>query len=101
MAVLIDKINTRYGTNFTEMDKVLMQKENDYAGQQKWLDYAKHNDRKTFMLLFKKDFSEMAAKRYEQNEDFFVKMFNSPEVMKEVMETVGAVLYERLKRKRE
>ena len=40
----------------------------------------------------------MAAKRYEQNEEFFVKMFNNPDVMKEVMETVGAVLYERLKR---
>ena len=98
LTVLIDKINDRYGTNFTEMDKVLMQMENDYATQQKWSDYAKHNDRKTFMLLFEKDFPEMAAKRYEQNEEFFVKMFNNPDVMKEVMETVGAVLYERLKR---
>lgn len=99
LTVLIDKINDRYGTNFTEMDKVLMQMENDYAAQQKWSDYAQHNDRKTFMLLFEKDFPEMAAKRYEQNEEFFIKMFHDPHVMKEVMETVGAVLYERLKRK--
>ena len=99
LAVLIDKINNRYGTDFTEMDKVLMQMENDYAADQRWSDYARHNDRKTFMLLFEKDFPDMAAKRYEQNEEFFVKMFNDPDVMREVCETVGAVLYERLKRK--
>lgn len=98
LTVLIDKINDRYGTNFTEMDKVLVQMENDYAAQEKWQSYAKNNDRKTFMLLFEKDFPNMAAKRYEQNDDFFVRMFSDPELMRQVMETVGGVLYERLKK---
>ena len=98
LTVLIDKINARYGTNFTEMDKVLVQMENDYAAQEKWQSYAKNNDRKTFMLLFEKDFPNMAAKRYEQNDDFFVRMFSDPELMRQVMETVGGVLFERLKR---
>lgn len=52
------------------------------------------------MLLFEKDFPNMAAARYEQNEDFFVKMFSDPDMMRQVMETVGAVLYERLKNRR-
>ena len=39
----------------------------------------------------------MAAARYEQNEDFFVKMFSEPDMMRQVMETVGAVVYERLR----
>ena len=39
----------------------------------------------------------MAATRYEQNEDFFVKMFSDPDMMQQVMETVGTVLYERLR----
>ena len=98
LTVLIDKINDRYGTNFTEMDKVLVQMENDYAAQEKWQSYAKNNERKTFMLLFEKDFPNMAAKRYEQNDDFFVRMFSDPELMRQVMETVGGVLYERLKK---
>ena len=55
-AVIIDKINEKYGTNFTEMDKVLLQMENDYASQDKWHSYAQNNDRKTFMLLFEKTF---------------------------------------------
>lgn len=73
LTVIIDKINDKYGTQFTEMDKVLVQMENDYASQDKWQSYAQNNDRKTFMLLFKKDFPNVAAKRYEMNEEFFVK----------------------------
>lgn len=51
------------------------------------------------MLLFEKDFPEMAASRYEQNEEFFVKMFSDSDMMKQVMESIGTVLYERLKKK--
>ena len=97
LTVIIDKINDKYGTNFTEMDKVLLQMENDYAAQDKWHSYAQNNDRKTFMLLFEKDFPNMAAARYEQNDSFFVKLFSDPDMMRQVMETVGAVLYERLR----
>ena len=97
LTVIIEKINEQYGTSFTELDKVLLQLENDYAAQDKWHSYAKNNDRKTFMLLFEKDFPNMAAARYEQNEGFFVKMFSEPDMMRQVMETVGTVLYERLR----
>lgn len=40
----------------------------------------------------------MAASRYEQNEEFFVRMFNSPDMMRQIMDTLGAALYETLKR---
>lgn len=39
----------------------------------------------------------MAATRYEKNEEFFVKMFADPDMMQQVMETIGAVLYGWLK----
>ena len=80
------------------MNKVLLQIENDYAVQDKWKSYAQNNDFKTFMLLFAKDFPEMAAARYEQNEDFFIKMFSDPVMMQQIMESVGNVVYERLKK---
>lgn len=51
------------------------------------------------MLLFEKDFPRMAASRYKQNDDFLVRMFSDPDMMKQVMESIGAVLYERLKKK--
>ena len=94
-------MNVKYATNFTEMDKVLPQMENDYSAQDKWHSYAQNNDRKTFMLLFEKYFPNMAAARYEQNEDFFVKMFSDPDMMRQAMETVGTVMYERLRGQKE
>jgi len=99
LTIIIEKINERYGTTFTEMDKVLLQIENDYAADDKWASYAKTNDLKTFMMLFTKDFPQMAAKRYEQNDDFFVKMFSEPEMMQQVMDTIGMVIYDKLRRK--
>lgn len=98
LTVLIDKINTKYGTNFTEMDKVLMQMENDYAADDKWEGYANSNDFKTFMLLFQNDFPRMAAGRYEQNDAFFVKLFHEPEMMNEIISALGAALYGRLRK---
>ena len=73
--------------------------ENDYANQEKWQSYANHNARATFMLFFEKDFPNMAAERYEQNDQFFRNLFDNPDMMKQVMETVGSVLYEKLKKK--
>ncbi len=98
LTIIIDKINEKYGTAFTEMDKVLLQIENDYAVQDKWKSYAQNNDFKTFMLLFAKDFPEMAVARYEQNEDFFIKMFSDSVMMQQVMQSIGNVVYERLKK---
>ncbi len=100
LTVIIDRINEKYGTQFTEMDKVLVQMENDYAKQEKWQSYAKNNDRATFMLLFSKDFPTMAAERYEQNDEFFKKLFADSDMMKQVMDTIGSVLYERLKKRK-
>lgn len=99
LTVIIDKINLAYGTNFTEMDKVLLQIENDYVADPKWQSYAKSNDYKTFLMLLEKDFIEMAAARYEQNEAFFVKLFTEPEMMKQISSSIAPLIYERLKRK--
>lgn len=52
------------------------------------------------MLLFQKDFPTVAAQRYEQNEAFFVKLFSDPDMMKMVMDSLGNVVYERLKNKK-
>ena len=97
LTVLIDEVNKQYGTNFTEMDKVLLQIENDYALQDKWKIYARDNDLNTFMLLFEKDFPDMAMKRYEQNDNFFMRMLDNGELLKKVMKTIGVILYQRLR----
>ena len=42
----------------------------------------------------------MAASRYEKNEDFFVRMFKDPDMMGQIMQAVGGVLHERLKKRK-
>ena len=49
------------------------------------------------VLLFEKDFPKVAAERYEQNDKFFKKLFDDPDMMQQVMYTIGNVLYERLR----
>lgn len=83
------------------MDKVLLQMENDYAAQDKWHSYAQNNDRKILHATVREGLSQHGCRRYEQNEDFFVKMFSDPDMMRQVMETVGTVLYERLRGQKE
>ncbi len=74
--------------------------ENDYAAQVKWQNCAINNDRAIFKILFEKDFPNMAAERYEQNDLFFKKLFADPDMMGEIMDTIGSVLYERLRKKK-
>lgn len=98
LTVLIERVNEQWGTNFTEMDKILLQIENDYATKEKWQKCAKNNDLKTFMLLFESEFRRIAVDRYEQNDEFFRRMLSDPDMMKKITETLGGTLYERLKR---
>ena len=87
-----------YGTDFTEIDKVLLQIQRDYEAQDKWHGYAQNNDYKTFMLLFGNDCPNMATKRYEQNDEFYVRMFSGPDMMKLIIDSIEPVLYETLRR---
>lgn len=97
LSVLVDTINKEFQTDFTEMDKVLKQIENDMAAQPQWYDYANNNDPKTFRMLFDKAFPKMAADRYKQNDEFFVKMFQTEKMMEMVMDGICSSLYSRLR----
>ena len=97
LEVLIDNVNKKFGTSFTEMDKVLLQIENAYVNDPKWQGHAKSSDAQTFMVLFNKAFPEKAAERYEENDAFFQKLFNEPGMMDYVMAGIGNAVYERLR----
>ena len=96
LTVIIDRINEKHGTNFTEMDKVLLQIENDYATDSKWQGYAQHSDVNTFMMLFNKHFPDMVAARFEENNAFFGTLLNDPDILKQTMHTMGTIIYRRL-----
>lgn len=49
---IIEECNKRYGTEFTDMEYVLLQLEQDIAKDPKWQDYGRNNGHKTFRILF-------------------------------------------------
>jgi len=99
LSVIIEKINERFGTRFSEMDKVLEQLTQDFMADERLVDLAKNNPQSTFERIFEQQFKDIAAVRYEQNEEFFVRMFKDEEFMDEVIKLLLPEVYRKLRKK--
>ena len=97
---IIEAINEKFGTNFTEMDKVLEQIQADFLADEKLVRFAKNNDEAMFGLKFEQEFENFAAQRYEQNDAFFIKLFSDSGVMKTVMERLKPLVYRKMRKKK-
>ncbi len=75
---IINKVNERFGTEFTEMDKVLEQIKEDVMQDDKWADVAASNTMDTFAKIFEKRLQEAILDRYQQNAEFFDRLFQDP-----------------------
>ena len=98
LSVIIEKIIERFGTSFSEMDKVLAQLTQDFMLDERLVDLAKNNPQSTFERIFEQQFKDIAATRYEQNEEFFVRMFKDEEFMSEVMKLLLPEVYRKLRK---
>ena len=100
LAEIIASINEKYGTNFTEMDKVLEQIQQDFLADEKLVSFAQNNDEAMFGLKFEQEFENFAAKRYEENDAFFVKMFTDSGVMKSIVDMLKPIIYRKMRKKK-
>lgn len=101
LSAIIEKINLRFGTDFSEMDKVLAQLTQDFMADERLVDLARNNPQSTFEKIFEQEFMDVAALRYEQNEEFFVRMFKDEEFMGEVIRLMLPEVYRRLRKKKD
>ena len=99
LSIIIEKINARFGTNFSEMDKVLEQLTQDFMSDDRLVDLAKNNPQSTFEKILEQQFKDFAATRYEQNEEFFIRMFKDEEFMDEVIKLLLPEVYRKLRKK--
>lgn len=97
---IIASINEKYGTEFTEMDKVLEQIQNDFLADDTLVRFAQNNDETMFGLKFEQEFENIAAQRYEQNDAFFIRMFQDSDVMKSVVEMLKPIIYRKMRKKK-
>lgn len=100
LAEIIAAINEKFRTNFTEMDKVLEQIQEDFLADDKLVSFAQNNDEEMFGLKFEQEFENFAAKRYEANDAFFVKMFTDSGVMKSIVDMLKPIIYRKMRKKK-
>lgn len=94
LSSILDKLNERFGTEFTETDflsrdqvKEDMMKSEDI--QQK----AKNNTKENFKFAFEKSFMDFVIDRMSSNENFFVKILENEEFKNFIMEDMMNEVY--------
>ena len=99
LSEIINKINSKYQTNFTHIDKVFEQIENDYLDDERMKMFAQNNEEQAFKKVYEKEFENKAVKRYEQDKELFDIMFKDAEVMDNIKTALFKPIYEKLKSK--
>lgn len=99
LSTIIERINDKYHTNFTNMDKVMEQITKDFVDDDKMVQYAKNNNPEEFRKVYNDEFKKKAFKRYQQNTEMFEKMMSEDGYMEDFMKSMFKYIYESLKNK--
>ncbi len=98
LSQLVDVINERFGTDFTEADQLFFDQIIEAAVEEESLkEAAAANPQEKFSLLFSAMLQSLFIERMEQNEDIFGKFMNEKEFQKVVSEWISEQVYSRLK----
>ncbi len=99
LSTLIDVVNDRFGTDFTEADQLFFdQIVEDAAADSALAQAANANPAEKFALLFGGHVENLMVERMEQNEDIFGKYMADPTFQSVVNEWLAAEVYRRLQK---
>lgn len=99
LSTIVDKINEKYHTKFTNMDKVMEQITQDFVDDEKMVQFAKNNNSEEFKKVYDDEFKKKAFRRYQQNTEMFEKMMSEEGYMEDFMKSMFKYIYESLKNK--
>lgn len=99
LSEILDKFNKKFGTTFTEQDKVLAQLKADMMKNEQMANSAKSGDKTAFKTLYDKQFNDIAINRYEENDSFFKGLFENADKLKFIKELLLADIYNELRNK--
>lgn len=99
LSEIIDKFNKKFGTSFTEQDKVLAQLKADMMKDPQIVNSAKTGNKTVFNALSDKRFDNIAMNRYEENDSFFKGLFENADKLKFLKELFLVDLYNELRNK--
>ena len=92
-------LTKKFGTSFTEQDKVLAQLKADMMQNEQMVNSAKSGDKTAFRTLYNKQFNDIAINRYEQNDNFFKGLFENADKLRFIKEMLLADVYNELRNK--
>lgn len=95
LSAIIQSLNERLGTNFTEMDKVLEQFVQDMAGNQEMVLRSK-NPLDLFKIIYDNTIMDVVLGRMAKNQEFCEKHLEDEEFRKEVDKILLPLVHERL-----
>lgn len=99
LSTIVDRINDKYHTKFTNMDKVMEQITQDFVDDEKMVQFAKNNGPEEFRKVYDNEFKKKAFNRYQQNSEMFEKMMSEEGYMEDFMKSMFKYIYENLKNK--
>lgn len=98
LSSIIDRLNERFGTEFTETDKLSRdQIKEDMIKDEDLAQKAKNNTKENFKFSYEKAFMDFVISRMSQNEKFFMKMLENNDFKTLIMEDMFEEVYEGLR----
>ncbi|MEG1482829.1 type I restriction endonuclease subunit R [Clostridium sp.] len=98
LSTIIDKINERFGTDFTETDKLSIdQIKEDMINNEELKIRAQNNTVENFKFSYDSKFMDIVIGRMGQNEKFFTKLLSDEEFREEIKEYLLMSVYKELK----
>jgi type I restriction enzyme R subunit len=97
LSSIIERLNNRFGTEFTEADKLSRdQLKEDMILDDDLAQKAKNNSKENFKFSYEKTFLDFVISRMSQNEKFFMKMMENSEFKQYIMDDLFEEVYEGL-----
>lgn len=97
LSSIIERLNERFGTEFTETDKLSRdQIKEDMINDEELAQKAQNNTKENFKFSYEKAFLDFVISRMSQNEKFFMKMLENSEFRTFIMEDMFEEVYEGL-----
>ena len=100
LSKILDSLNERWGTEFTNMDKVLEQVADDLA-QDDEIQLRAHNTLDLFKIIYDEKMPDVMLSRMTQNQEFAMKYLSDPVFRGDVDAILLPLIHERLNRRDE
>lgn len=91
---IIKNFNEKFGTNFSEQDKVLAQLKADISQNKQIISSAQEGDKTKFNALWEKLFANILLKRRQENSEFFDSIVSSDEQFQHISKSLANLIYQ-------